>query len=166
MTIHLRRATLQAMCAIAFVCDGRLSQARAVDAPQVRIISPAEDAVVIGPTRLRAAVDAPLSAASVTFSVDGRQVCTTTAVPFECEWDAGTMIAEHHVRLVVTLAGGGRIVRTARTHGGGFAETVDVEVVQVTVSVMDSHGRYVKGLPQSAFHVAEDGRSQRVSHFY
>jgi VWFA-related protein len=48
----------------------------------------------------------------------------------------------------------------------GFAETVDVEVVQVTVTVLDDQGRYVKGLPRSAFHVSENGRPQVLSHFY
>jgi Ca-activated chloride channel family protein len=75
-------------------------------------------------------------------------------------------IAPHHVRLVVNLAAGDRIVQTVRTSGIAFAETVDVNVVQVTVTVMDDDGKYVKGLPRSAFHLAEDGRAQAVSHFY
>lgn len=41
-----------------------------------------------------------------------------------------------------------------------------MDVVQVTVTVLDDRGRYVKGLPRSAFHVAEDGRPQTISHFY
>jgi Ca-activated chloride channel family protein len=134
--------------------------------PQVQIVSPTDDALVIGPTRLRAAVDPPALASNVVFSVDGRHVCTTIAPPFECEWDAGGTVAQHQVRLVANLAGGGRVVRTTRTAGAGFAETVDVDVVQVTVTVTDDHGRYVKGLPKTAFHVSEDNRPQPVSHFY
>jgi Ca-activated chloride channel family protein len=135
-------------------------------APNVRIVSPGEGALVIGPTRLRADVDPPSLATNVVFSVDGRHVCTTIAPPFECEWDAGGIVAEHQVRVVANLAAGGRVVRTTRTVGAGFAETVDVDVVQVTVTVTDDHGRYVKGLPKSAFHVSEDARPRPVSHFY
>ena len=134
--------------------------------PQVRIVSPAEGALISGPTTLRADVDPSSLASSAVFFVDGRQVCTATEPPFECEWDAGPRIASHQVRLVVNLATGGRVVQTVRTAGARFAETVDVDVVQVTVTVMDERGRYVRGLPPSAFHVMEDGRPQNVSHFY
>jgi VWFA-related protein len=47
----------------------------------------------------------------------------------------------------------------------GFADNVDVNAVQVTVTVGDGHGRYVAGLPMSAFHILEDGRPQKISHF-
>jgi len=134
--------------------------------PQVRILSPEDGAIVTGPTRLRASVDPAGAASSAVFSVDGREQCTMTRPPFECDWDAGKAIAEHQVRLVVNLAGGGRVVRAAQTRAGGFAETVDVDVVQVTISVTDNRGHYVKGLPKASFHVSEDGRAQNVSHFY
>ena len=138
----------------------------AAPGPRVRIISPTDDAMMTGQTRLRAEVEPAALAASGAFFVDGHQVCTVPKPPFECEWDAGPMISSHHVRFVVNLVGGGRIVSTARTAGVGYAETVDVDVVQVTVTVMDEDGRYVKGLPRSAFRVSEDGRPQTISHFY
>ena len=47
----------------------------------------------------------------------------------------------------------------------GFTEVVDVEVVQVTVTVADGHGHFVRGLPRSAFKVFEDDRPQTISHF-
>jgi Ca-activated chloride channel homolog len=56
-------------------------------------------------------------------------------------------------------------VQTIRTKAVGYAERVDVDVVQVTVSVSDSRGRFVKGIPQDAFHVQEDGRPQAITHF-
>jgi VWFA-related protein len=141
------------------------SQSSASD-PQVRIVAPGEGALVTGLTTLRAAVEPPGLVASVVFFVDGRQVCSTTRPPFECEWDAGRTIASHQIRLIVNLTTGGRVVQTTRTIAMGFAETVDVEVVQVTVTVLDDQGRYVKGLPRSAFHVSENGRPQVLSHFY
>jgi VWFA-related protein len=102
----------------------------------------------------------------VVFFVDALKVCTLTAPPFECEWDAGRSITQHLLRVVVNLAGGGRVVKTARTTAAEFAETVDVDIVKVTVTVMDDRNRYVQGLPRSAFRVSEDGRAQTISHFF
>jgi len=129
------------------------------------ILSPSDDAYVSGRTLLRARVEPAGAARSVTFFADGRQVCTLARPPFECEWDAGAAVIEHHVRAVATLAGGGRAIQNVRTKGVGYAETVDVDVVQVTATVTDGHGHYVRGLPRAAFHVYEDGRAQTISHF-
>jgi Ca-activated chloride channel family protein len=135
------------------------------NAPRVQILSPGEDAYVSGPTLLRARVDPPGAAASIVFYADGRQVCELTKLPFECDWDAGPAIAEHQVRLAVNLVAGGRVVQTVRTKAVAYAERVDVDVVQVTVTVMDGKGHFVRGLPRTAFHVAEEGQPQSISHF-
>src|SRR5262252_7766132 len=133
--------------------------------PQVTILSPGDGAYVSGPTLLRAKVE-PLDAiAGVTFFVDGRQACALTRLPFECDWDAGAAIAEHQVRAVATLKGGGRVVQTVRTKSVGYAERVDVDVVQVTVSVSDGRGKFVPNIPQTSFHVFEDGQPQSITHF-
>ena len=134
--------------------------------PQVEILSPVDGSIISGSTILRAKVEPSSLASSVVFFADGIQVCKATKPPFDCEWDAGSSIAEHHVRLVVTLSSGERVVRNARTTEIAFAETVDVDVVQVTVTVTDDRGRYVKGLPRSAFQIKEDGQPQTISQFY
>ena len=134
--------------------------------PQVRLVSPAEGAFVSGTTTLRADIDPPSAAENAVFFVNGRETCRLTDAPFACEWDAGATIVSHQVRLVVNLRAGGRVVQTVRTASVSFAETVDVDFVQVTATVTDANGRYVTGLPRSAFHVFEDGRPQRISHFY
>jgi Ca-activated chloride channel homolog len=138
-----------------------------VAAQQVKldILSPTDEAFVSGSTWLRASVEPRGAAASVVFFVDGRQMCTVSAPPYECEWEAGRKVVEHQVRVVANLVGGGRVVRTVRTKSLGFTEMVDVDVVQVTVTVADGHGRFVRGLPRSAFKVFEDDRPQAISHF-
>jgi VWFA-related protein len=135
------------------------------DGPRLNILSPGDEAYVSGPTLLRAQVVPPDGVAGVTFFVDGRQACALTKLPFECDWDAGATIAEHQVRAVATLRGGGRIVQTVRTRSVGYAERVDVDVVQVTVTVSDGRGRFVPNIPPTAFHVLEDGRPQTITHF-
>ena len=133
--------------------------------PEIKILSPGEDTYLTGPTLLRATMIPAGAAASITFFVDGRQVCALTREPFECDWDAGPSIAEHQVRAVATLTGGGRIVHTIRTKGIGYNEKVNVDVVQVTVTVSDGRGRFIAGLPQSSFHLFEDSKPQTISHF-
>jgi len=135
------------------------------DAPVVKIVSPGDDAYVTGPTLLRATIVPADAVTGMTFFVDGRQVCALMAPPFECEWDAGATITAHQVRAVATVKGGSRIVQTVRTKSVGYVERVDVDVVQVTVTIADGHGKFVRNVPQSAFHVFEDGRPQSVSHF-
>ena len=157
-------AAVLAAAAVAAVTSAVRAQAPA-DGPQLKILSPGDDAYVSGSTLLRARVEPPDAVVSLTFFVDGRQACALTRVPFECEWDAGATIAEHQVRAVAAMKGGARVVQTVRTKAVGYAERVDVDVVQVTVSVSDSRGRFVKGIPQDAFHVQEDGRPQAITHF-
>jgi VWFA-related protein len=134
-------------------------------APQLKILSPAADAYVSGPTLLRARVDPPDTVQNVTFFVDGRQLCVLMRPPFDCDWDAGAAVGEHQVRAVATLTGGERLRQTVRTKAIGYTERVDVDVVQVTVTVSDGRGKFVRGIPRSAFHVAEDGKPQTITHF-
>ena len=134
-------------------------------AAQITILSPGPDAYVSGPTLLRAKIDPPDAASAVAFFVDGRQICVLTTTPWECDWDAGPSVAEHQVRAVATLFAGGRVVQTTRTKPLGYTERVNVDVVQVTVTVGDGHGRFVRGIPRGAFHVYEDGKAQTITHF-
>ena len=134
----------------------------------VRIVAPADDSYVSGPTVLRAQVEpADAAVTMVAFYVDGRLVCRASKPPYECKWDAGPAIAEHQVRVVATAASGPvpRAVATVATKGIGVAETVDVELVEVTATVTDTRGKFVDGLPQSAFRVFEDDRPQTIKQF-
>jgi len=131
----------------------------------LEIQSPTADAYISGATTLRARVTPPDAVSRVLFSVDGRQVCEATAAPFECSWEAGGSIMAHQVRAVGELVGGGRIIRTVRTRDLGYAEKVDVDVVQIIATVIDGSGHFVKSLPKTAFHVEEDGKAQKISHF-
>jgi len=137
----------------------------ASELPVLKILSPGDEAFVTGPTLLRASLTPPDSVTGLTFFVDGRQVCALTNPPFECDWDAGATITAHQVRAVATVKGGSRIVQTIRTKSVGYVERVDVDVVQVTVTVSDGRGKFVRSIPQAAFHVFEDGRPQTVTHF-
>jgi Ca-activated chloride channel family protein len=134
-------------------------------APELEILSPGADAYLSGTTVLRASLLPSDAATRVLFSVDGRQVCDVGTPPFECSWEAGQNITAHQIRVVADLKAGGRVIRTVRTKALGFAEKVDVDIVQVIATVTDGSGHFVTGLPKSSFHLEEDGKAQTVSHF-
>jgi Ca-activated chloride channel family protein len=133
--------------------------------PSARLVSPAPDTYATGVVALRATVDESTPMANVTFFVDGRQVCIVTQGPFECEWDAGSEVHAHQIRAVFNLPDGGRVARTVRTKGLTFVDKVNVEVVQVTVTVTDDSGHFVGGIPRSAFKILEDGKPQAITYF-
>jgi VWFA-related protein len=136
--------------------------------PSLRIDSPAEGTYVSGAVTLTATVDPPSSMpeiAQVVFFADGRQVCTMSRPPFECQWHAGDTVAEHMFRAVASLRDGRRLVQTVRTRGVTVSEIVDVDVIQVTAVVTDGTGRFVRGLTQSDFKVFDDGKPQPISNF-
>jgi len=161
----MRAASVTGAVVAAFGLTLMVSAQAPDSVPQLKILSPGEDSYVSGPTLLRASIVPAEAASSVTFFVDGRQVCALTRPPFECEWDAGPALGEHQVRAVAALTTGGRAVQTIRTKAVSVTEKVNVDVVQVTVTVSDGHGRFVRNLPRTAFRVLEDGKPQGITHF-
>src|SRR5262245_51598600 len=71
--------------------------------PQLEIVSPAPDAYISGTTLLRATLTPAGAATRVVFSVDGKQVCDSTAAPFECSWEAGAGVYAHQIRVAADL---------------------------------------------------------------
>jgi Ca-activated chloride channel family protein len=141
------------------------AQSAGPEAPTLTVLSPEPNAYVSGPTLLQASL-LPLGAAtSVAFFVDGGLTCTVTRPPFECRWNAGPAVLEHQIRVVATLTTGGRVVRNVRTRAIGYAESVDVNTVQVTATVTEGRGHFVRRLPQSVFHIFEDGQPQAITYF-
>lgn len=133
--------------------------------PSARLLAPEPDSYMSGVVALRAVSDPDAPVASVSFFVDGRQVCLVTTRPFECEWDAGSDVKARQIRAVFSLQEGGRVARTVRTKGLGFAEKVNVEVVHVTVTVTDDSGHFIPGIPRSSFKITEDGKPQPLTYF-
>jgi VWFA-related protein len=134
--------------------------------PAIHFESPIEDGYAMGPMPIRIRLE-PATAAvqSVTFTADGRLVCTIERPPFECQWDAGPKIVEHAIRASVLLKDGRRVSRTMRTKEAEYTETVDVNALQLTVTVTDSHGRFVRGLTREDFRVYDEDVLQTLSGF-
>lgn len=145
--------------------DKPQGQADAKPAATLRVLSPKPATYISGSVMIVAAVE-PADAAvdRMTFFVDGRQICAIDAPPYQCEWNAGSQLHEHQFRVVAYLKGGQRLAESVRTKGSEYVEAVDVEMIQVTVAVLDGE-RFVRGLPREAFKVYEDGVAQPISHF-
>jgi Ca-activated chloride channel family protein len=134
----------------------------------VKLLSPPPDSYVSGTVLLRAAIEPRrrvLAVSRIQFFADGRLVCNIVdPTRAECTWDAGEEVKEHVIRVVADLAAGGRVVTSSRTKGLDLAERVSVEIVQIT-AVVSERGRFIKGLPKTAFEVREDGVPQTIAHF-
>jgi Ca-activated chloride channel family protein len=134
----------------------------------IRIVAPEADTYVSGPTLLKAQIEPRVRALEVQrifFFADGKQVCKIfDTIAAECTWDAGAEVRPHVIRVVGELQGGERIVNSTKIKGLEQAETVKVEVVQVTAVVTD-RGRFVPGLDKGQFKLSEDGVPQMIEHF-
>jgi Ca-activated chloride channel family protein len=134
-------------------------------APALRVLTPTAGTYVSGSVMVTAAVEnAEAPVERMTFFADGRQVCLVEGPPFQCEWNAGPRLHEHVFRVVASLQGGQRLAGSVRTKGSEYVEAVDVDMVHVTVTVLDGN-RFVRGLPREAFRVYEDNVLQPISHF-
>jgi Ca-activated chloride channel family protein len=153
------------MAALATVAGG-VTQAPPL---QLHVVSPVDGAYVSDRLMLEASImprERRGEISDVTFYADGKLVCrATNAQQPRCEWDAGSVIKPHLIRVVATTTGGERIVATSRTREVEVSESVAVRVVQVNASVTDRDGRFVPGLTSAQFRVREDGRPQKVQHF-
>ncbi len=168
MTARIFHVAMLAVTALGAAVAGAQAPTPAQPAPadvRVVITSPDAEAYLIGPTRLAAEISPSAAVASASFFVGGSEVCVRSAAPFVCNWDAGREVKERQIRLVVTLKDGRRLpAQTLRTKGLAFADTSEVEAVQVTVTVTND-GKFVQGLPREAFRIWEDGRPQTISSF-
>ena len=154
-----------AVCAATLaICTNLAAEAASPSKPpSVTIAVPAEGAAAVGETVVEIVVSpANVQVRDVVILVDGFEVCRLEAPPWSCRWDAGPRVAEHHLRAVVTLPDGDRLIASRRTTSLDVDEAVRVLAVQVPVLVSNSQGRYERGLTPDQFTLLEDGRPQRI----
>lgn len=132
------------------------------DAPALRITWPPADSIVSGPTQIEAAVEPATPVESMTFSVNGKLLCTVERQPYRCTWDPGDVVRGFHIRVVASLPNGRLLRANVRTKDLGHTERANVEAVLVPVIVTDG-GQFVRGLKKQDFEVYEDGVAQRVA---
>jgi Ca-activated chloride channel homolog len=135
----------------------------AVQTPTLRITWPLPDAIVTGTTQIEAEIDPAAPVLSMTFSVNGRLVCTVERPPFRCRWNPGSALrGPYTIRVVATLPSGQSLVANVRTRDLRHAEQAQVDAVLVPVIVTE-RGRFVRGLTRKDFEVLEDGVPQPIA---
>jgi VWFA-related protein len=153
---------------VALAAIGGAAVAAQPEPLSVRITSPVDNEFLSGQVKMVAVVE-PAAVArqikEVVFFADARKICTLTRLPFECDWDAGTGIEEHTIRVTVELLKGGRTAASVHTKGLTLSESVDVDVLQFTAVVTDDDGRFVTGLKPSDFKVYDNDRPQKITSF-
>ena len=131
----------------------------------MRIAAPTSETAMSGPTRIEVTIE-PFSARSTiraaTFTVDGRLACALEKPPWLCTADPGDIVRPHHVRVVVTLADGTKLIDNVHTKDLGYTEQVRTEAVLVPVIVTHG-GQFVRGLKQQDFEIVEDGVKQSIA---
>ena len=132
------------------------------DTPTLRIAWPPPDSIVSGPTQIEAVVEPSAPIESMTFSVNGKLLCTVERQPYRCSWDPGDVVRGFHIRVVASLPDGRLLRANVRTKDLGHTERTDVDAVLVPVIVTDG-GQFVRGLKKQDFEVFEDGVAQRVA---
>lgn len=149
-------ATAMCACAVA-VSGGQIAT--------MQIKSPTKETAMSGPTKIEIVIE-PLSAFSsvrtASFFVDGRLACALEKSPYVCTSDAGETVRSHHIRVVVTLADGTRLVDNVMTKDLGYTEQVRTEAVLVPV-IVTRGGQFVRGLKQQDFEIVEDGVKQSIA---
>lgn len=134
--------------------------------PTLLISVPTDGAYVSGNLTMKVDLrPEDLAVRRMTFGVDGKILCAVERPPFECNWDAGSTVSTHDIRVVAELADGRRLVARARTNGSAFSAASDADVVQVAATVLDKDGKPMRGLTRDSFRIFEDGVEQALSHF-
>ena len=118
-------------CTIAMLAAVLGAAAAVAQAPvQIRIVSPAPNSYVSDRVTLEAIIEPAArrrEVSEVVFSAGAVQVCRSTDVQRpRCVWDAGALVKSHLIRVVATLASGGRVISSVRTRGIEYADSVNV----------------------------------------
>jgi VWFA-related protein len=136
------------------------------EALRVRIVEPASRRGV-GPVEVEAEVEPPSGQRieRVEFFWEERLAGTVYGAPYRhriavpADHPLGTL------RVEARLEDGTTAEDSLVLNSPGVAERINVRLVEVNVVVSDEHGKPVRGLPQDAFRLTEDGRQQALASF-
>ncbi len=162
-TIRTVRLAAVAIAVVLLVAGG--GAALAADVPEVRIVVPGPNDILVGDTTIEVRVTGLLPGDVVEIWADGRPAGTIAAEPWTLVWNAGSSPRPHNLQAVLRRDGREAAVSRIRTRGLGFAASADARVVSLSPIVTDASGRYVKGLSRKDFTLLVDGRSQEIETF-
>ncbi len=138
---------------------------RAEDDPDLRIVRPGPDDILLGETAIELSLADHRAGDVIELFVDGRPAGRLESPPWTVRWNAGSAPKPHRLEAVLLRGGKEAAVSRIRTRGLGFAATADARVVSLSPIVTDSSGNYVKGLAKDDFGLLVDGRPQEIETF-
>ncbi|MCP4200513.1 MAG: VWA domain-containing protein [bacterium] len=135
----------------------------------VRILSPGDNDKVSGRVQARAEIAVPdeRRIQRVEFLLNDELVATLDEDPWRTMIDVPDKSEQEtaYLTVVATLDNGDRAEAVRFLNSPQFAETVEVNLVEMLVTVLDKSNRPVPDLPEEEFKVFEDGRPQVIDRF-
>ncbi len=131
----------------------------------IRLITPQAGVHYRGETSALARVDVPddQHLERVDFFVDDEQIATHSRAPYESTLELDGDVAV--VRAIATLADGRTAEDAVIVNAPDFTENIDVQWVELYVSVKDRRGRPVPDLDREVFKIRENGVAQTIQRF-
>jgi len=135
--------------------------------PGVRILAPPRGREVSGDVKVRAAVVVPddRRVESVEILVNDDVLTTLTQPPWEATVQVPSDQSLTYLTVVAHYTDGSRVEDFRVLNSSEFVEQIQVDLVELYVTVTDRQGRLVEGLAQDAFTVKDNGTPQKISRF-
>ncbi len=135
--------------------------------PQVKFLSPQNNAVWLGKLEIKIGVTnlEPSAIKSVELFLDGRLLKQFQAPPYTLTYDFGQQTEFRKLKVVVRDVN--QNIYTKEMRSEFFDDTQEVNIVQVVVpvAVMDYKGNYISNLTKEDFIIEEDGVRQEIDYF-
>jgi len=157
---------MRARLATSFVALSALGLAVPLLGSDIRITNPPHGVPAFGVLELKAEVDSKTPLQHVEFFVDGVSVGRVDHPPFTLPFDIGQSNTVHHVRVVAKDVFGDSLESSITTGSIAVNMEVDVELLQLFVSVTDDLGQRVSDLTELDFQIHNDrGRREKITTF-
>lgn len=135
--------------------------------PRVKLLAPPRGRTVSGRVRARAAVVVPQGqrVESVEFQLNDEVVARLELPPWEAtvEVPAGGDLT--YLTVIAKFADGTRVEDFRVLNSSEFGEEIQVDLVELFVTVTDRGGNLVEGLTAEEFRVEDNGRPQSIERF-
>jgi Ca-activated chloride channel family protein len=134
---------------------------------RVKLLAPPRGRRVIGTTRARAAVVAPEGkrVEKVDFKLNDAVVASLERPPWEASIEVSSADALSYLTVTATFSDGTTTEDFRVLNSSDFLEEVQVDLVELFVTVTDRDGRLSEGLTADEFAVLDNGRPQKVAKF-
>jgi len=135
--------------------------------PHVKLLAPPRGRRVSGKVRVRAAVVVPQGerVESVEFKLNDRTVAELTRPPWEADVEVPATEELTYLTVTATYADGTRVEDYRVLNSNEFTAEIQVDLVELYVTVTDRGGQLVQGLSVDDFAVRDNGRTQQVARF-